>query len=428
MADLSEKFLPSINAHRLPELDLGPDVLYPGYNGYSLLNLPASICRLLDLPGFGAEPLVNDLVRPFWGSYRRVVLIVLDGLGLFRFQNFIRQGLGKVWDQQMAQATLVPLTSICPSTTAAALTTLWTGASTTAHGIAGYELWLKEYGVVANMITHGPMTFAGDTGGLKRAGFKPETFLQIPVFGPHLQKNGVQPYAFMHHAIARSGLSAMHLQQTSVYPFNNPGDMLISLRNLLNDKASERFYAYLYWGDLDELSHRFGPDDERISAEFEAFSQIFARYFLEQLTPSGRKDTLLLLTADHGQVFTPKVPEYNLQKHPAFLGALHLLPTGENRLSYLYPRPGQVEFVKNYVEKTWPGKFTLATTEQILKSGLMGPGKKHPHLADRLGDLVAVSHGNAYWWWAEKENPLLGRHGGLSPEEMLVPLYALPLS
>jgi hypothetical protein len=420
MADLTEKFLPLIQAHRLPDLNLGPDLLYPYYHGHSLLNLPTSICHLFDLPDFGTEPLAPELVRPFLSDYKRIVLFVLDGMGLFLFQNFLRQGLGQVWEERMEQATLLPITSICPSTTSAALTTLWTGAGASAHGITGYEMWLKEYGVVANMISHTPMAFSGDTGGLKRAGFKPETFLPLPVMGQHLMQYGIQSYAFMHHSIARSGLSAMHLQQTSVYSFNNPGDMLVSLRNFLNDKTGEKLYTYVYWGDLDELSHRFGPDDERIAAEFDAFSHIFSRYFLDGLLPSARKETLLLVTADHGQIHTPKLSDFDLRKHPTLLSALHILPTGENRLSFLFPRPGQVDFVKGYVEETWPEKFSIIPTDQVLKSGLLGPGKRHPRLTDRVGDLVAIARGNAYWWWAEKENPLLGRHGGLTPDEMLV--------
>jgi hypothetical protein len=38
-----------------------------------------------------------------------------------------------------------------------------------------------------------------------------------------------------------------------------------------------------------------------------------------------------------------------------------------------------------------------------------------------VGDLILVARGNAYLWWADKEDQLLGRHGGLHPEEMLVP-------
>jgi hypothetical protein len=427
MPDLSEKWLPRLKAQRLPELDLGAEFVYPNYDGYSLLNLPGGICRLLGIPVFAALPLSDELLQPFMGHYRRVVLLVIDGLGLFRFQNYLQQGLGTAWKERLPQAALAPLTSVCPSTTASALTTLWTGASTAAHGIAGYELWLKEYGVTANMITHTPMTFLGDSGGLKRAGFQPETFLPVPTLGPHLVQYGIQPHAFMHHTIARSGLSAMHLSQANLYPFHNPGDMLVSLRNLLNEHPGESLYTYVYWGDLDELSHRFGPDDERVAVEFDSFSRMLGEQFLGRLTPAARKDTLLLMTADHGQVSTPKYAQYDLQKHPDFMQALHIWPTGENRLAYLHVRPGQVKFVREYVEKTWPGQITLIPTAQVLRSGLMGPGKRHPRLEDRLGDFIAFTHGDAYWWWAEKENPLLGRHGGLSQHEMVVPLYALAL-
>jgi len=57
-------------------------------------------------------------------------------------------GFNPVWKRLEQQGLLAPLTSIVPSTTAAALTSLWTGRSAAEHGIAGYELWLKEYGIV----------------------------------------------------------------------------------------------------------------------------------------------------------------------------------------------------------------------------------------------------------------------------------------
>jgi hypothetical protein len=40
---------------------------------------------------------------------------------------------------------------------------------------------------------------------------------------------------------------------------------------------------------------------------------------------------------------------------------------------------------------------------------------------------VAIPHGDAYLWWVNRQNVMLGRHGGLHPDEMLVPLYALSL-
>ena len=66
--------------------------------------------------------------------------------------------------------------------------------------------------------------------------------------------------------------------------------------------------------------------------------------------------------------------------------------------------------------------------ETAIQSGLFGPGEVHPHLRDRVGDLIALAQNNAYLWWSRSENPLLGRHGGLSELEMLVPFLAAPLA
>jgi len=62
-----------------------------------------------------------------------------------------------------------------------------------------------------------------------------------------------------------------------------------------------------------------------------------------------------------------------------------------------------------------------------LDSGLFGNGPHKENVRDRLGDLIAIARGDAYLWWAPKQNIMAGRHGGLSREEMLVPFYALPL-
>jgi hypothetical protein len=46
---------------------------------------------------------------------------------------------------------------------------------------------------------------------------------------------------------------------------------------------------------------------------------------------------------------------------------------------------------------------------------------------DRLGDLTLIAHKDAYMWWTDKDNILIGRHGGLHPDEMLVPFLAVKL-
>ncbi|MEA4906505.1 MAG: alkaline phosphatase family protein [Anaerolineaceae bacterium] len=428
MQNLVAQVLPELRSHRLNGVDLGEKAMAPFYHGYSIANLPASVCQWLGAPPLAGETLGPAILDQLGQRYNHVVLMLLDGLGLDMFQLYTAEEAGGrpagAWRSLLPDALLAPLTSIAPSTTAAALTTLWTGCPPAQHGVMGYEVWLKEYSLVANMIHHSAAMFGGDTGGLRRAGFQAEAFLPTPVLGPHLLAHGVEPYAYMPASIARSGLSSMHLNEVNVVPYVSMSDLWVSLERVLETRAGDRTYNYVYWSELDTLSHRYGPEDERVGLEF-AFFSIQLERFLTRLKRQGRGDTLVLLTADHGELYTPILPTYDLKNHPELLSCLSILPSGEARLAYLYVRPGCEARLQAYVEQTWPGQFRILPAAQALEAGLWGDGQVYPAVKDRIGDYVLQAQGNAYWWWAHKENPLLGRHGGLTPKEMLVPLLAM---
>jgi predicted AlkP superfamily pyrophosphatase or phosphodiesterase len=314
-----------------------------------------------------------------------------------------------------------------PSTTSAALPALWSGRDAAEHGITGYEMWMKEYGVIANAILHAPITYRDDVGSLERAGFDPEKFLPFPTLGTHLLAHGVEPYALQHRRILRSGLSKMLFRDVDAHAFHTAADLWINLRHLLEEKARQRLYVWAYWSEVDHFGHLYGPDDERTVAEFATFSLAMEQFFLARIGATARQGTLLILTADHGQIATRKDPHYELRHHPDLLRCLHISPTGENRLAYLYIRPGQSEAVYAYLERTWPGQFCVIETAHAIENGLFGPGSPHPALQDRLGDAIVVAREDAYLWWPDRDNHLFGRHGGLHPDEMLVPFLTVRL-
>lgn len=433
MPDLTQEILPRLRQHRLPGLDLGGSFIYPNYDGKSILNLPSSICRLLGIEGLGAGPLAPEILTPLGDGIRCVILVLMDALALHRLQRWMADGSTPVWkkltqDIRLAEAgVFAPLTSIVPSTTSSALTSMWTGRSAAEHSVMGYEMWMKEYGVVANTIQHSPITFSKDSGSLERAGFDPEKFLTFPTLGSHLSANGVQTFALQHRRILHSGLSQMFFKDVTTQAFNTAADLWINLRHLLEKRHDERLHIWIYWSEVDHFSHYYGPDDERPAAEFALFSTAFERLFLTPLSPQARKDTVFILTSDHGQIATPKIPHYELRNHPDLVRLLHILPTCENRLAFLYVRPGQIKAVREYLQHTWPGQFTVLDVPYAIEKGLFGPGDHHPRLYDRAGDLMVLAHDDAYLWWADKKNPLLGRHGGLHPDEMLVPFLAVRL-
>jgi hypothetical protein len=344
----------------------------------------------------------------------------MDALSFLRFRIWTETGGLPVWERLAQDGLLAPLTSIAPNL----CRPLWTGVAQR-YGIVGYEMWLVYMNVIT--ILHAPISYQGDTGSLRRAGFNPQDFLGLPTLGTHLARRGIQSFAFQHHSIARSGLSQMLFPDVTVYSFSTPADLWVNLRQAFENHAQERNYFWVYWGEIDHFSHLYGPDDERTFEEFVNFSAAFERLFLERLSPEARQDSLFILLADHGQIPTQPDPNYDLRNHPGLARRLHILPTGENRLMSLFIRPGQVEAVREYIQRTWSNQFVILEPSYVVDAGLFGPGEVHPRLGDRLGDLIVAAKGDAYLWWGNKEDHLYGRHGGLSPEEMIVPFLAVRL-
>ncbi len=427
MTDLSAQILPKIKQHRMNAVPMSGDMTLPYYDRLSLVNIPDTVASLLDAPEFGKPPLDDAILTQLGGPYQKVILLLVDALGYHLLKALMDKDGDLVWRKYFDQAVFSPITSIVPSTTASALTTLWTGEGAAAHGIIGYTMWAKEFSMVMNNILHAPVHARSDVGGLERSGFDPHDFLSMPLLGTHLKNANISSSAFMHSSISRSGLSVMQLENVHLNSYVDEADLCVSLAEYVNSRVGTREYIYVYYSHVDTLMHRYSDEDPRVLLQFNAFSRMFERAFLNQLSPSAAKDTLLLMVADHGSITTPKYPQFELSNHPDLMDCLVMQPTCENRLSFFFIKPGRMDDVRDYFKKTWPDDFLLIDPEAALDEGLFGEGPFKPQARERLGDLISVAKGDAYLWWASKPNPMAGRHGGLSEREMLVPFYALPL-
>lgn len=427
MSDYADLVLPKLQARGSGLIGDGKDILLPSYDGFGLANLTPTISHWLNGPHLGSPLLDPTILSMFGENYKQVVLILVDALGYRQLTSLMASGKARPWQQNLNSSILVPLTSVSPSTTATALTTIWTATHPNTHGFIGYEMWLREYSMVINTILHTPISFQGDVGGLSRTGFDPATFLGVPGVGKCFGEHGIVSHAFLPASILNSGLSQMHLAGSQTHGYVSDSDLWINVRDLLNTRTRKRRFIYAYWHYVDSLAHRYGTYDERVTEQFSDFSDGMQRLFLDQLEGWARKDTLVLLTADHGSITTPYDPRYELDRHPELLSHLVMQPTCENRLAFLYLKPGSEMAVRQYFEQVWPGEFSLITREQALEMHLFGTGPNHPDLANRVGSLIAIPHGDAYLWWVHKKNLMRGRHGGLHPDEMLIPLYSLSL-
>lgn len=392
--------------------NLGNQATRPAYDGRSILNVPSSLCRWLGASELEHPAIDDPKLDSLMDGARQIVVVLADALGHSAYERWREASF-------LESAHSSQLTSVVPSTTSAALTTLWTGRSPAEHGVLGFELFLREYGLTANMITHEPMTFWGDG---KSASIDP--VLSVPTIGPHLQAAGVAPHVFMHYSIAGSGLSAMLYPGVEAHSFGSLSDLWIGVRQLAETPLERPRLIWVYFAGIDTMAHRYGPMNERVEAEYANLARSMTRYFVE---PFSGEDTALVLMADHGQITTRVDPHFELRNHPEFTRRLHMNPTGENRLPYLHIRPGQVDAVEEYLSRTWPGAFISIPSAYALEAGLFGPGKPAASTLSRLGDRVLVCQDDNYLWWADRDNPLVGRHGGLTADEMLVPFVAIRL-
>ena len=118
------------------------DLPRPDYNGGSLVNLMSSIIRARGgrSPHRPLRGLPPAALRP----YKKIVLLLLDGLGANQLHRFTLAGKGRKF---LALHPWQKITTASPATTAAVVTTLATGSSPAEHAILGWHLHLPDLGM-----------------------------------------------------------------------------------------------------------------------------------------------------------------------------------------------------------------------------------------------------------------------------------------
>ena len=116
----------------------------PNYFNGSLVNLMSSIIQ-----HFGGvsqySPLKNLPLSQLEGV-DNIVLILLDGMG---YNFFMRNA--KLLDYPIMDKLHAKVTSVFPSTTAAAMTTIYTGVAPKNHGCLAWFTYLKELGLISTI-------------------------------------------------------------------------------------------------------------------------------------------------------------------------------------------------------------------------------------------------------------------------------------
>jgi hypothetical protein len=183
----------------------------------------------------------------------------------------------------------------------------------------------------------------------------------------------------------------------------------------------ERKYVYAYYPDFDAVAHKHGVGSAQAAGRLQAIDAAFA----ELLRRLSGTDTALVVSADHGFLDTPSHEALELERFPELAGMLMRPLSGEPRVAFCHVRTGLVE---SFIAKARDmlGEYAeVLPSSRLVEERWFGPGTAHPNLAERVGDVALVMKRHATikdHLPGEKRHVLIGNHGGVTEDEMLIPL------
>jgi hypothetical protein len=398
----------------------------PDYDGGGLANVPATVLAALGAREDGDLPVLRDLDGALVTGVRQVVVVLADGLGLGQLERFCESGatpfLARTLDRARRRdgAQLLEATSVFPSTTAAAITTVHTGRTPQEHGNLAYFLWMEEFGQVTQMLRWGPATTRRGSY-FDDPSLDPVRFRRVSSIHAQLRDHGARSYVIEPEAFRHEAMTRMHAAEAEYLGYVLPSTLSARIAQLLEQRPwrRARAYIYAYWAGVDTTGHLYGPR----SAEHAVEAALLDRALELALTPRDG-DTLVLVTADHGHAEVDPAVLMDLDADAELRSLLREPLAGEPRLVFF--RTDRADAVRAHLDARWPGVFTFFDRDEAIAAGLFGRGDASA-ARRRVGELCGMIRGEraAALVRVDGQIPLhRGAHGGMTAHEMRIPILA----
>ena len=398
--------------------------------------------RDVGLPGVLSDAQAREAAAA-WGLLAEgsggapTVVVLVDGLGL----ELLRERLGhaptlRSWlsASSMGPAARTgsgpgPVARTCtPSTTAAALTSLGTGALPGVTGMVGYSVLnpLLDRTLLVDTAPHPEQNLCLIT--WEGRAPDPRAWQDVPTIFERLERDPDRPRprgepgAPLAVTIGPARFAGSGLTVAGLRGAPHLGADCLEARPGLAVEALRRGIplVYLYVGELDRTGHAHGWRSVQWLEQLERLDAAMAG--LVRRVPAG---TRIILTADHGMVDTGPDRRVDISASPALARDV-VAVAGEPRFTHLYV-PGSDQDVASEVARRWRDELG----ERAMWIGTRAEAGRHlgpvgQRAAGVLGDvLVAMSQE----WVAvdprvhsESAIAMPGVHGSLTRAETAIPL------
>jgi len=389
------------------------NIVYPDYKN-SIVNLVSSI---LNVYAVNTEhPPLKQLEIDSMRKRQNIILLILDGFGVNLLNKFTSSS------KFLAKNYVSPITSVFPSTTSAAITSIISGKTPWEHGAIGWTLYFKEFAKNIDFLPNWDSitTTTQDTDKYNITDFvgAKNIFSQISENSPD-----VQQYYFTHKELSQSSNTIHNAGSAKIIPYSKHHQLYDKINKLVQTKNSERKFIFAYSSSPDKIEHQkgvYGVDvEEHIRETDTALEALCSKL--------AGSNTTIMITADHGLI---DVNKYSYVNEDEKLFDSLILPT--------FPEPRFISFfvkkhkMKQFEEafRKYENEFLLFDREEFIKHKLLGTGKMHPKIDDFVGDYLAIAISDSamksiYLQNGKWEKEFLAHHSGLTEDEMLVPLIKI---
>ncbi len=378
------------------------EIIFPNYE-HSILNTINSILKYYNVDTkYNGLPELDEKLKK---QYKNIVLIILDGMGEHILKNISPNGY-------FSKKEITKVTSVCPSTTTAALTTYYSGKPPIETGWIAMSQYFKEYGRALEMLrridsyTHEPIKTANkDVFDLVKYS---TIFEQIENASPQIRAYEINPT----YCDARS---KRNINADSI-------EILCDdIKSICNNNDENFILAYS--DKPDTLLHKYGCN----SIEVKDFV-INAENEIEKLCNDlSKTNTLVIISADHGHKDIEKV--YNVIDIEELQDCIIMPPSLESRAVTFWVKDDKKQKFENYFRTNLKDEFILFTKQEFLDKNLLGFGIQHKKIDDFLGNYIAISISGSIIKLGTnisiKKGQKLSTHCGFTKDEMEVPVIVV---
>jgi hypothetical protein len=366
-----------------------PGTVEPRYGRGSLVDILPSALGALGAPGWHGA-----IALPPAQCY---VVFLVDGLGweLLRRHRDVAPYLNALADGAE------PITCGVPSTTATSLTSLGTALAPGQHGIVGFTSRVPGTDTLLDALRWDQPVDPRE--------WQPHD----TVFG-RARASGIVTTTVSKRVFDGSGLTVASQRGAEYVGADTPGERISATAHA---SATPGSLVYVYEGELDSTGHAKGCRSWAWEHQLGVVDSFAQR--LREALPGG---TALVVTADHGMVDVGPDQRIDVDDYPDLLEGVTLLG-GEARFRHLYCVGGAVDSVAAAWRAGLGDRAIVLTRDEAIERGWFG--EVDPAVRPRLGDVVVASLGDSAVVSTSRfkhESKLIGFHGSLTADEMLIPL------